>query len=66
MLDFFLELEVLWLLTMLHLINNAINYVLQFLNSIAQLKFEFKKKINFLKIHIKDGFSILFSPIIDG
>ena len=30
MLDFFLELEVLWLLTMLRLINNAINYVLQF------------------------------------
>ena len=26
----------------------------------------FKKKINFLKIHIKDSFSILFSPIIDG
>ena len=25
-----------------------------------------KKKINFLKIHIKDNFSILFSPIIDG
>ena len=30
MLDFFLGLEGLWLLTMLHLINNAINYVLQF------------------------------------
>ena len=30
MLDFFLGLEDLWLLTMLHLINNAINDVLQF------------------------------------
>ena len=30
MLDFFLELEVLWLLKMLLLINNAINYILQF------------------------------------
>ena len=36
------------------------------LNNIAQLKFELKKKINFLKTHIKDSFSILFSPIIDG
>ena len=43
MLDFFLELEVLWLLKMLLLINNAINYILQFavLNNIAQLKFDF-------------------------
>ena len=30
MLDLFLELEVLWLLTMLILINNAVNYVLLF------------------------------------
>ena len=30
MVDFFVELEVLWLLTMLFFINNAINYVLQF------------------------------------
>ena len=36
------------------------------LNNIAQLKFEFKKKLNFLKIRIKDSFSILFSPIING
>ena len=36
------------------------------LNNIAQLKFEFQKKLNFLKIHTKDSFSILFSPIIDG
>ena len=37
------------------------------LNNIAQLKFEFKKKkLNFLKIRIKDSFSILFSPIVNG
>ena len=29
-LDFFLELEVLWLLIMLLLINNAVNYISQF------------------------------------
>ena len=44
-------------------INNAINYVLQFKKKIAQLKFEFKE--NFLKIHIKASFSIVFSPMID-
>ena len=42
MLDFFLELEVLWLLTMLHLINNKLCFAV--LNNIAQLKFEFQKK----------------------
>ena len=36
------------------------------LNNIAQLKFEFKKKKKILKISIKDSFSILFSPIING
>ena len=38
------------------------------LNNIAQLKFEFKKKKKkkILKIRIKDSFSILFSPIING
>ena len=45
MLDFFLGLEDLWLLTMLHLINNAIKWCFAVLNKIAQLKFEFKKKI---------------------
>ena len=48
MLDFFLELKVLWLSTMLLLINNAIKLFFIILNNIAQLKFEFKKKI-FLK-----------------
>ena len=47
------------MLTKLHLINNATNYVL------PQLKFEFLEKLDFLKIHIKDRFSTLFSPIID-
>ena len=47
-------------------INNAINYILQFLNNSAQLKFEFfKKKLNVLKIHIKASFSIVFSSMID-
>ena len=47
MLYFFLELEVLWLLMMFLKIINAINYVLQFQNNFAQLKFEIFKKIEF-------------------
>ena len=35
------------------------------LNSIAPLKFEFFFRLNFLKIHIKISFSIVFSPLID-
>ena len=35
------------------------------LNHIAQLKFEFFQKLNFLKIHIKISFSTLFSLMID-
>ena len=66
MLDVFLELEVLWLLMMFLKINNALNYIFAILNSIAKLKFDFFfYELNFLKIHIKASFSIVFSPMID-
>ena len=44
-------------------INNAINYVLRFLNNIAQTKFDIFK-LKFLKIYIKVNFSLVFSPMI--
>ena len=34
-------------------------------NNIAQLKFISFKELNFLKIHIKINFSVVFSPMID-
>ena len=65
MLDFFLELEVLWsLLKMLFFDYECNTLWFAVLNNIAQSKFDFFK-LNFLKIHIKFSVSIVFSPMID-
>ena len=65
MLDFFLELEGLWLLKMLLLINYAINYIFSFKQYCTVEIYIFKKKKKFLLVHIKLSFSIEFSLRID-